>query len=276
MDEKMSNEEIAAEFESIFGSEEKPDDTPEVPAEDNEDTSDEVGSEEGQSEESSEEPEEDSSEEGEESGEEGSEEKPTESEQDKQKARQNYAFAEQRQQIKKQSDLIKGLGKLIGFDDKATVEEIGDKLKEVLLERESKEQGVSIDLLKRIERAEEILQENDRIKLEKSVTEGFADLIEEHNLSKEEVDEFTEYLIREGKNPMENANVDIHAEYLKLHWKDMLESAESKAVEKEQSRQKKASEKSGSKVPEGAKSDDGEIKVESVKDLDSLFDKVDL
>ena len=271
--EKMSNEEIAAEFETLLGGGSEEEDFETSEEEEIEGETSEESEEESESESESEEEEDEESEEDNE--EEESEEQPSTSV-DKQKSRQNYAFAEQRQQIKKQNDLIKGLGKLIGFDDKASVDEIGDKLKEVLLERESKEQNVPVDLLKRIEKAEEILQENDRIKLEKNVTEAFADLIEKHGLEQEQVDEFTDYLISEGKNPMEDPNVDIHAEYLKLHWQDMLETAAEQAVQKENARKKKVSEKSSTKTPASADEGGDDSKIDSVKSLDDLFDKMDL
>lgn len=275
MADKMSNEEIAAEFETLFGSGEEDSEETDTSSEEGASEDDSSESTDTSSEESEDETDDESSDENAEDEEDEESEEEAEPEKDKQKARQNYAFAEQRQQIKKQNDLIKGLGKLIGLEN-SSVDEIGDKLKEVLLEKESKEQNVSVDLLKRLERAEEILQENDRIKLEKNVTESFSKLIEKHGLDQDQVDEFTDYLISEGKNPMEDPNVDIHAEYLKLHWEDMLESAASQAVEKEQARKKKVSEKSSTKTPDGAGDSDDDTKVDSVKSLDDLFDKIDL
>lgn len=262
----MTNEEITAEFENLFASsapdEEESADQPEdqiSEEEDPEETEDNPSD--GQ--EGEETPAED---------EQKSDETPAE---DKKQSKQNYAFAEQRLRIKKQDDFIKNIGKLIGMDDSSSLEDIQEKVKDALLAKEAKEQNIPVDILKRLERAESLIQENDQIKLEKKVTENFADLIEEHNLSKEEVDDFTQYLIDNNKNPMLDSNVDLQAEYLKLHFKDMIASAVQEAVAKEQARQKKVEDSSASGVPK-SNSDKGEKKIDSVKALDDLFASTDL
>lgn len=260
---EMTNEQIVAEFEDLFGGSEAPEEeVPETPEE--EETADNQNLEEtakDKPEDTEEEP--------------SDEEAPAEESKDKQQARQNHAFAEQRLQIKKQNDFIRNIGKLIGFDENASLEEIQDKVKDVLLEKQAKENNISVDLMKRLERAESLLQENDQIKLEKKVTEAFTDLIEEHNLTKEQVDEFTNYLIDNGKNPMLNAEVDLQAEYLKLHYKDMVQAAVDAALEKESNRKKKVDEQASSSVG-SSPSDKEEAKITSVKDLDEVFGSMDL
>jgi len=263
----MTNEQIVAEFEELFGGEddttEETTDTQE-PSEETEETSaDETSPEETaeETEEQEETPEQEESE-------------PASKESTRQ-SRQNHAFAEQRLQIKKQNDFIRNIGKLIGFDEKASLEEIQEKVKDVLLEKEAKENNIPVDLMKRLERAESVIQENDQIKLEKKITEAFTDLIDEHNLSKEDVDGFTQYLIDNGKNPMLDPNVDLQAEYLKLHYKDMVKAAVDAALEKESSRKKKVDEQASSGVG-SSPSDKEEAKITSVKDLDEVFGSMDL
>ena len=193
----------------------------------------------------------------------------------KQKAQQNHAFAEQRIQIKKQQDFIRNIGKLIGYDKDASLEEIQEKVAEALLEKQSKEQNVPVDLLKRIEQAESLLQENDRIKLEKKVTDDFTDLIDNYNLSEDEVSAFTKYLIDNGKNPMLDSKVDIEAEFLKAHHKELVDRAVKEAVAKEQSRKKKVEEKASSTAPHKP-IDKDKPSITSVKDLDDIFAQTDL
>lgn len=259
----MTNEQIVSEFESLFATDE-PEETQEP--EEQEDTSED----ETKPEETAEDTE---GQEEEASDEEESSEEPAPK--DTQQSRQNHAFAEQRVQIKKQNDFIRKVGKLVGFDDSTNTDEILEKVNEALLEKESKEQNIPVDILKRLERAESLIQENDQIKLEKQVTEAFTDLIEEHNLSKEEVDEFTNYLIDNGKNPMLNAGVDLQAEYLKLHYKDMVKAAVDAALAKEGERKKKVDEQASSGVGTSP-GDKDETKISSVKELDDLFSSMDL
>lgn len=272
----MTNEQITAEFEELFGGGQAPD----------EDAATEDQSTETEEEDVSDEPTEETStdegEEGDDAGEEGGEESTEDasdngepSQESKQQARQNHAFAEQRLQIKRNEQFIRSLGKLIGFDENASIDEIQNRVKNALIEKEARDNNISVDLARRLDRAEELIQENDRIKLEKKVQEDFAELIDRHNLDKEQVDAFTAYLMDNGKNPLTDPNVDIDAEYLKLHYQDMIDAAVSNALAKEEARKKKVEEKAASGAPKGAgEKEEGQIT--SVKDLDDLFANTDL
>lgn len=260
----MTNDEIMSEFEELFGSEEKPDEE-ETPEEETEETDEETTEETA---------EEEKAEDEEESSESAPEDEPP-APKDTKQSKQNYAFAEQRLQIKKNEQFVRNLGKLIGFDEKASVEEIQNKIKDVLIEKTAKENNISVDLAKRLDLAEEALQENHRIKLEKKVQEDFSELIDKHNLDEAAVNEFTTYLIDNGKNPMLDQNVDLEAEYLKLHFNDMIQAAVTEALSKEAERQKKVEEKSPSGVSKSP-TDKGEQKISSVKELDDLFANMDL
>ena len=266
MADTMTNEEILSEFEELFGTEDKPDEE-ETTEEETEETSEDTAEETAEEEEEKAEDEEESSE--------GALEDEPPAPKDTKQSKQNYAFAEQRLQIKKNEQFVRNLGKLIGFDEKASVEEIQDKIKEVLIEKTAKENNISVDLAKRLDLAEEVLQENHRIKLEKKVQEDFSELIDKHNLDEAAVNEFTTYLIDNGKNPMLDQNVDLEAEYLKLHFNDMIQAAVSEALSKEAERQKKVEEKSPSGVSKSPV-DKGEQKINSVKELDDLFANMDL
>lgn len=274
---EMTNEQITAEFEELFGGGNEPDE--EETAEEEETTTEEDSEEstEDTSEETEEDGEDDSEEpEGEEDESEGEGESGTSSASKPSKqAKQNHAFAEQRLQIKQNEQFIRDIGKLIGFDNSASLSDIQDKVKEVLLEKEAKDNNIPVDIMKRLDRAEALIQENDRIKLEKKVTEDFSELIDKHNLSDEDVQEFTAYLIDNGKNPMLDPSVDIASEYLKLHYEDMVKKAVDAALEKEEARQKKVEEKAASATSKSA-ADKEETKVSSVKDLDDVFAKMDL
>lgn len=258
----MTNEEITNEFENLFGDEAEEEETPaEEPTEEPEETKEEEESEEEESKE-------------EEETEEESEEKPEEKPEDKKQAKQNYAFAQQRQQIKAQEQFIKNLGRLIGMEN-AKPDEIQNKIQEVLLEKQSKEQNVSVELLQRLEKAEAIIQENQEIKLRNQVQDSFAELVEKYSLGPDDADAFTQYLIENDKNPMEHPEVDIMAEYLKLHHEDLVKIAVDAALNKEKERQDKVKDKSSSPTP-GGSGDPGESKVETVADLDKLFNSMDL
>ena len=259
----MTNEEITAEFESLFGTEE-------APAEDVQETTEETTDESSAPEEPT----------AEETQEEQTEEAVEETQPEEQPAptkqsRQNHAFAEQRLQIKRQNDFIRGIGRLIGFDDNASLDAIQEKVAEVLLEKQSKEQGVPVEILQRLEKAESLIQENEQIKLEKKISEDFTDLIGTHSLSDEEVEEFTAYLIENGKNPMIDRSVDIKAEYLKLHMNDIVARAVQEALDKENQRKQKVDDHAPS-AADKSPGDKDEATITSVKELDDLFATMDL
>ncbi|MBP5596726.1 MAG: hypothetical protein J6Y02_15170 [Pseudobutyrivibrio sp.] len=266
MSTTMTNDEILSEFETLFGNEETPDEET-APAEETEDTNEDTSEETAETK-------------SEEEGEASEEEKPAENEEppapveDKRQSKQNYAFAEQRLQIKKNEQFIRSLGKLIGFEDNASVDEIQERVKEALIEKSAKENNISVELAKRLDRAEELLQENNRIKLENKVQEDFSVLIDKHKLDEAAVEAFTNYLIENGKNPIVDSSVDIEAEYLKLHYNDMIKAAVDEALAKETARQKKVEEKAASGAPKGH--DKGEQKITTVKELDDLFASIEL
>ena len=272
MADTMTNEQIMSEFEELFGSSDKPDEeettAPEETSEETDNTPEEETAEE-------------TTEESEESEEQAEDESKDESDSHQKtqpatkQSKQNYAFAEQRLQIKQNEKFMRSLGKLIGFDDSASIEDIQNKIKEVLIEKEAKENNISVDLAKRLDKAEEILQENDRIKLEKKVQEDFSDLIDKYNLNEESLNEFTTYLMDSGRNPLLDRTVDIESEYLKLHYDDLVQAAVKEALAKEATRKKKVEEKAASGAPKGV-SDKEDKAVDSVKDLDDLFNSMDL
>lgn len=271
----MTNEEIMSEFEELFGTETEPDEELIPDPEETEETDPSASEEETEEEPTvdNEEPTDESEEEEEDASKDESEahhdNKPSP------KAKQNHAFAEQRLQIKKQEQFIRSLGKLIGFDDTASIDEISDKIKEVLIEKEAKDNNISVELAKRLDKAEEVLQENDRIKTEKKVQEDFSELIDKYNLDEEGVNEFTTYLMESGRNPLIDKSVDIEYEYLKLHHNDIVQAAVQEALAKEEERRKKVEEKAASGAPSG-KSEKDETKLNTVKDLDKYFDSLDL
>lgn len=272
----MTNEEITAEFETLFGANQDSEEPETEPTEEDQTTEEETTEEDTEEEVSEDEETEEDQEE--DNADDTSDTEPEPSAKDSaasKKSKQNHAFAEQRLRIKEQERFIRSLGKLIGFDDRASIEDIQEKIKDALIEKEAKDNNISVELAKRLDRAEELLQENDRIKLEKKVQEDFSDLIDKHNLDEEAVNEFTTYLLDHGKNPLIDQNVDIESEYLKLHYQDMVTAAVNEALEKEKNRQKKAEEKAASGAPSGGK-DKSESKVSTVKELDDLFASMDL
>ncbi len=268
MADTMTNAQITAELEELFGTGTEPDEEEEQAPEETEDTEEESTEEETTEDENTDE------EQAEDESQDESDSQ-TKTQPASKQSKANHAFAEQRLQIKKNEQFIRSLGKLIGFDESATIDEIQNRIKDVLIEKEAKDNNISVELAKRLDKAEELIQENDRIKLEKKVQEDFSELIDKYHLNEESLTAFTNYLLDQGRNPLLDRTVDIEAEYLKLHHEDLVQAAVKEALAKEASRKKKVEEKAASGAPKGA-SDKEEKAVSSVKDLDELFNGMDL
>lgn len=242
-------------------------------------TEEEDLSEENQDEAEEQEDEEDGTEE-DESEEDESEEEPDKKSKgkDKKTAQQNFKFAEMRQQNKRQTELLKRLGKAIGLDDGTDVDTISAKVEEMLLERQAKETNIPVETLQRINQLESLVQENQQIKLEKETTEAFTSLIERYDLDEDEVNAFTQYLIDNDKNPLDGKSVDLEAEYLKLHYEDLVKAAVDEALSSENQRKEKAKKHAAGKVSEkkGGISKDGEYQIDSVRELNDFLSDKDL
>lgn len=208
-----------------------------------------------------------------------SEEEPEEQPKDsKSKAQANYAFAQLRQQNRQLTNVLRDVGKLLGLDGNAGNEDIVEGVRQAVLQQNAKNQGVPVETLERISQLESLVQENERIKLEKQTSEDFTNLIDEFSLTAEQLNEFTQYLIENDKNPLEGKAVDLKAEYLKLHWAEMLESARDEAVESDQKRREKAKNHSGGGVPDkkGDVSKEGDYAISSMSELNDFLSKQDL
>lgn len=195
---------------------------------------------------------------------------------DKQKAKQNFAFVQQRQKIKNQENLIRNLGAAIGLDKNLSIEEIASKVNEVLLTKESEKTGVPVETLQEINNLRSLAEENRILKRQDEVKGEFNKLIERYNLTPEETEEFTAYLIENGKNPLDVDGVNVMYEYYQLHEKDILEGAVQKALEKENKRQSKVKDKAGTKSPGTSKGDGEDKEIKSVADLDKYFDSLEV
>lgn len=227
-----------------------------------------------------EETEEESEDESEDSEEEESEEEESEEEskETKSKAQANYAFAQLRQQNKQLTSVLRDVGKLLGLDSNADNNAIVEGVKQAVLQQNAKNQGVPVETLEKISQLESLVEENERIKLEKQTSDDFTDLIEEFDLDADALNEFTQYLIDNDLNPLEGKVVDLKAEYLKLHWAEMLEAARDEALESDQKRREKAKNHSGGGAPEkkGDVSKDGDYAISSMADLNDFLSKQNL
>ena len=200
----------------------------------------------------------------------------TETETDNKQKQQNHAFAQLRTQVKQQSDLIKQLGEAIGLEKGTDVNTIADKVKEVLLLKQSKDTNIPVEFLKQFDEMKTIINENKTLKLQQDLTNSLNALSEKYALSEEQLLAFTDELIKQGKNPFDGVDVDLESEYLKLHHSEIVQKAVDDALKADKDRRKKADNHAANTPPGKGGDDDTVEEITTVSDLDKYFDSLAL
>ena len=200
----------------------------------------------------------------------------TETETDNKQKQQNHAFAQLRTQVKQQSELIKQLGEAIGLEKGTDVNTIADKVKEVLLLKQSKDTNIPVEFLKQFDEMKTIINENKTLKLQQDLTNSLNALSEKYALSEEQLLAFTDELIKQGKNPFDGIEVDLESEYLKLHHSEIVQKAVDDALKADKDRRKKADNHAANTPPGKGGDDDTVEEITTVSDLDKYFDSLAL
>lgn len=253
-----SNEDILKDFEEMFSQGQEDENEDNEPEDQNNDSED--------SEEETEETEENQDDD------EGSEDKEGK-EKDNSPSKQAQAFYTLRQQVKERDKILKSIGSVIGLDDNASSDELISAIQNILVQKEAKDQGVPVEYLQRLQALESQVQEAQSIKHEAKLKDELTNLADEFELDGDALTEFVLELDKQGKNPLTNEGVDIKSEYLKLHWKGMLENAKAQAIAGETARKDKV-EKKASKTPPAKAGGDpsGVDEVKTIADLDAMLD----
>lgn len=271
MAEEMSNEEIVAGFDELFGSNESDDET------NNDDNpEDEAPEDEGESDESNDEGNKSDEEDDESKGDDKEDDDSNKEKPDDSASKQNFKFAEMRTKLKAQENLLKNLGKAIGLDDKTSVEDVANKVSEILIKKQSQETGIPEDVLLRLQTLEAQAADTQQLERQTNTQNAIANLIEKYSLSQEQVDGFVQQLVDNGRNPIEVDGVDIETEYIKHNYQSMMKKAIDDAKAEERDRIKKAESQSSSPAGGGPGEVGTDKKITTVKDLDKFFDGIDL
>lgn len=195
---------------------------------------------------------------------------------DNKQKQQNHAFAQLRTQVKQQSDLIKQLGEAIGLEKGTDVNTIADKVKEVLLLKQSKDTNIPVEFLRQFEEMKTIINENKTLKLQQDLTNSLNALSDKYGLSEEQLLSFTDDLIKQGKNPFDGVEVDLESEYLKLHHNEIVQKAVDDALKADKDRRKKADKHAANTPPAKGGDDETVDEITTVKDLDNYFNSLAL
>ena len=168
-------------------------------------------------------------------------EQPAQQQQNSKDTKAQQAFIYLRQQNQKYNSMLKNIAAMLEIDPKS----IGDDnallsaLQENVNANTAKAQNVPVELINRLQQ----LEERDReysLRVRQGAVEGaFRNVQNQFNLTSEQLMQFSEDLIKAGKNPV---TMDIYmiVKYRNMHFKDLLNNAVAKAVADEQARAAKA------------------------------------
>ena len=155
-------------------------------------------------------------------------------------AKAQQAFIHLRQQNQRYGNMLKNIAQMLEIDPK----NLGDDqllsaLQEKVNANTAKAQNVPVELINRLQQ----LEERDReysLRVRQGAVEGaFRNVQNQFNLTSEQLMQFSEDLIKAGKNPV-TMDIDMIAEYRNMHFEELLNNAVAKAVADEQARAAKA------------------------------------
>ena len=164
------------------------------------------------------------------------------------------AFIHLRQQNQRYGNMLKSIAQMLEIDPK----NLGDDqllsaLQEKVNANAAKAQNVPVELINRLQQLEERDREYSLRTRQSEVENAFRSVQSKFNLTAEQLLQFSEDLVKAGKNPVQ-ADIDMVAEYRNMHFDELMNDAVAKAVAAEQARAAKAASQSSTPDPSRGKS----------------------
>ena len=168
-------------------------------------------------------------------------EQPAQQQQNSKDTKAQQAFIYLRQQNQKYNSMLKNIAAMLEIDPKSISDDnaLLSALQEKVNANTAKAQNVPVELINRLQQ----LEERDReysLRVRQGAVEGaFRNVQNQFNLTSEQLMQFSEDLIKAGKNPV-TMDIDMIAEYRNMHFEELINNAVAKAVADEQARAAKA------------------------------------
>ena len=188
----------------------------------------------------------------------------------------NYAMGQLRTERNEYENLIKQIGVQIGLDPKTPVNQIAEKVTDLLTQKASEKYNLPPELASVLVNANRLETENNLNNRYNTVKTQLQGMQQKFGYSPEAEDEFLQALLDKGVNPLDiNSDpVDLEGEYLKLNFDNIIKQQRTEAEEAERARLEAA--KNAPSAPPGSNpgSPDASKKLETVKDLDEFFNSL--
>ena len=181
------------------------------------------------------------------------------------------AFAQMRIENKRQKDLLNGVAAILGLDSLSDPVQIQQALEQKILAAQAQKQGITPEVLTRLQSLEADKAQNEYEKLERAAYLGFQQVKDKFGLDDKALQSFANEMVLAGQNPFEQP-VDLMNAYISRHYADLIEAAIQKGIQQEAERAAKALQTSSTPVPKVGQSAGDAGKIGTVRDLTAWFD----
>lgn len=184
--------------------------------------------------------------------------------------KQNQAFANMRTENAQLRKSVQNIASLLGLDPKQPLGQLLGQLDAQTRNALAKREGVSPELLAKIDALEASNEELVRIKAERKIKDAFDEIKKDFKATDDDIIAFSQQLLDENYNPMA-PGADLKMEFLKRNYATFVDRQVKEAVANEQARSASAS---GASKPDNHKGQDNNTdakQINTVHDLEDFF-----
>jgi hypothetical protein len=182
------------------------------------------------------------------------------------------AFAAMRVELSQKNKMLEGVATVLGLDPKSkdSMSQLQSKLTEAL----AKKQGIPTETLERLNKLEEMEQQRNIEQTRNNAFMGFQQVKTKFNLTDQQLQEFANELVADGKNPFVTP-LDLMTEYKLRNFDKLLEQAKTQGAQAEIERSAKANNNASTPgTNQGAGASGQELdKITTIKQLNDWFNQ---
>ena len=185
--------------------------------------------------------------------------------------KQHQAFAAMRVELSQKNKMLEDVATVLGLDPKS--KDSMDQLQTKLTEALAKKQGIPVETLERLNRLEQMEQQRNVEQIRNNAFTGFQRVKTQFGLNDNQLQEFANELVADGKNPFLQS-LDLVTEYKLRNFDRLLEQARNQGSQAEIERAAKA--QNNASTPgnkKGGTADQEPDKITTVKELNNWFNQ---
>lgn len=187
----------------------------------------------------------------------------------------NQAFAQLRVENTAFKNTLQNVANILGISDVKDPMALAEAIQAKALEAQAKKENVPLEMLQRLSKMEQLEQEITQEKLRTKAVSGFEQIAKEFQLAEADVLAFAQQLQEIGMNPLEQ-EFDMVAVYRTLNWETLMAKAVEKGRQEEAARAAKAGQHSTEPGAIVGGTPGAQDKISTVKELDNLFNSLNL